>query len=191
MNLRIPNSANFMGLLLFGIAFVPDILRAQPPLPPTKPPGRPPTRFPCTEASVLINGLQGITGTAFFKPNVGRNRGIDFKISLNGLQRVENHKYHVHEFALTPGGGCKSAGKNFNPTKKPIPCPANSPQSACAIGDLSAKGGSLKPATAGATVGTEYLDTVLKFSDIQGRSLVIHDQGGDYIACGDIVCKQN
>jgi hypothetical protein len=106
MNRLFPNSVNVVGLFLFLFAFAPDILHAQPPLPPNKPPlpgnkppAKPPSRFPCTDASVLINGLDGITGTAFFKQRAGRNQGMDFQITLNGLQKQEQHKYHGEHMA--------------------------------------------------------------------------------------------
>ncbi|KAA1074270.1 hypothetical protein PGT21_003726 [Puccinia graminis f. sp. tritici] len=181
------NSFSGLSLLLLTFACVPVTVRAAT----TKPGPKPQPPAACSQASVQITGIFGITGSATFKPTTKNPKGIDVSISATGL-RQQQHTYHIHLNAADISN-CNSAGKNYDPTnlKKLNNCPGGriENQNKCEVGDLSGKGGFLAPDQAGATVSKAYTDTILQFSDIKGRSLVIHDAKGDFIACGNVVCQ--
>ncbi|EFP81582.1 hypothetical protein PGT21_004912 [Puccinia graminis f. sp. tritici] len=165
---------HFLGLLLFIFAYVPAIVRAAGRAQPTCPKGY----------SAQVIGIQGITGKVTFKPTTA---GIEVTVVANGFERMEKHKCHIHVNRIQ-GGNCYTAGANYDLNSKQPNCPLRTPQDQCQTGDLTGKGGDLEPKKPGVEVSMRYTDKILKVQDLVGHSVVFHDQGGDFIGCGNIEC---
>ncbi|POW16413.1 hypothetical protein PSHT_06721 [Puccinia striiformis] len=146
----------------------------------------------CEEAVATIAGssqfgLTGISGLAVFRKATG---GTQVSIEIKGLKSKEADAFHVHETAVK-NGDCSTTGEHFNPggikevCKGPV-----ADQTKCQVGDLSGKGGRLNARGGGQEAGRNYLDKVIKISDIVGRSVVIHSASGARIGCGNISCRR-
>ncbi|KAH9460664.1 hypothetical protein MJO28_003630 [Puccinia striiformis f. sp. tritici] len=186
----------FNGLVLLFLVFVclPAVVRTQgtKPKPAPKKPAATTQRGGCEEAVATIAGssqfgLTGISGLAVFRKATG---GTQVSIEIKGLKSKEADAFHVHETAVK-NGDCSTTGEHFNPggikevCKGPV-----ADQTKCQVGDLSGKGGRLNARGGGQEAGRNYLDKVIKISDIVGRSVVIHSASGARIGCGNISCRR-
>jgi len=102
-------------------------------------------------------------------------------------------EYHVHQFPLddsNPNGPCsvQAVGGHFNPNNGVVPCNPAAPNT-CEVGDLSGKFGVLPTSV----VDLTFVDPTLSLSgpnSIVGKSLVVHDAGGNRWICASIVTPQ-
>jgi Cu/Zn superoxide dismutase len=97
--------------------------------------------------------------------------------------------YHVHESPVPADGNCTGAGAHLDPEnrgEKP-PCDLSQGQKSCQVGDLAGKHGNITKDP----FQTFYLDLYTSLtpgskSFVGNRSVVIHNNKGDRIACGNI-----
>ncbi|POV95784.1 hypothetical protein PSTT_16029, partial [Puccinia striiformis] len=111
-------------------------------------------------------------------------------VQYTGVPDGQNFTYHIHNKAIK-GKDCKSAGQHWNPTHSSMddpkrPCDHKNPGQ-CESGDLSGKHGKLRNLPVGHLVA--YYDSSLNLSysrrGILGKSVVIHNEKGERIACVD------
>ncbi|KAI9625178.1 hypothetical protein KEM48_008579 [Puccinia striiformis f. sp. tritici PST-130] len=136
--------------------------------------------------SICLSSRRGISGLAVFRKATG---GTQVSIEIKGLKSKEADAFHVHETAVK-NGDCSTTGEHFNPEESKRFVKAQSQIKLNVKLDLSGKGGRLNARGGGQEAGRNYLDKVIKISDIVGRSVVIHSASGARIGCGNISCRR-
>jgi Cu/Zn superoxide dismutase len=153
---------------------------------------------PITQGNQLGNVFQAqmpqlnsssIQGYAAVQAN-DNGTGLVWDINFSNFPKGEGpFIYHVHEQPVPADGNCTGAGPHLDPEdrgEKP-PCDLSQGQKSCQVGDLAGKHGNITKDP----FQTFYLDLYTSLTPgsqafVGNRSVVIHNNKGDRIACGNI-----
>lgn len=107
-------------------------------------------------------------------------------VDVTGLPKNSGmFTYHIHEHPV--GGDCETTGGHFNPYGAPCDCELLGDDSICEIGDLSGKHGLINTTCFELFYYDPYLGLDVSTPQfIGGKSVVIHLESGERLACADI-----
>ncbi|KAJ1913720.1 hypothetical protein IWQ60_009105, partial [Tieghemiomyces parasiticus] len=118
--------------------------------------------------------------------------------SLTGLKPNQIYHYHVHEGPVGENLDCSAAGGHYDPTKvnkgaATYKCNPNDAFATCELGDLSGRFGPIVATGTGLAQSAQtYRDVYLGIRNgniISNRAVVVHNEKGDRVACGNILVQ--